>query len=72
MLQLPSDLSKARILISNDDGIQAEGLGVLEKIARKLSNDVWVVAPETQRKPMCVVEESSACGDRAAGRYRRQ
>jgi 5'-nucleotidase len=35
-----------RILITNDDGIHAEGLDVCEKIARTLSDDVWVVAPE--------------------------
>ena len=35
-----------RILITNDDGIYAEGLTVLEDIARSLSDDVWVVAPE--------------------------
>jgi 5'-nucleotidase len=35
-----------RILLSNDDGIHAPGLKALEKIARELSNDVWVVAPE--------------------------
>jgi 5'-nucleotidase len=35
-----------RILVTNDDGIHAEGLGVCEKIARELSDDVWVVAPE--------------------------
>lgn len=35
-----------RILITNDDGIHAEGLQVLERIARTLSDDVWVVAPE--------------------------
>jgi 5'-nucleotidase len=35
-----------RILITNDDGIHAEGLDVCEKIARTLSNDVWIVAPE--------------------------
>ncbi|UXN04373.1 5'/3'-nucleotidase SurE [Bartonella sp. HY406] len=35
-----------RILITNDDGIHAEGLTVLEDIARSLSDDVWVVAPE--------------------------
>jgi 5'-nucleotidase len=36
-----------RILITNDDGIEASGLGVLEKIAKNLTDDVWVVAPET-------------------------
>lgn len=38
-----------RILISNDDGIHAPGLAVLESIARALSDDVWVVAPEVER-----------------------
>jgi 5'-nucleotidase len=36
-----------RILITNDDGIEATGLNVLEKIATDLTDDVWVVAPET-------------------------
>ncbi|EEY00256.1 stationary phase survival protein SurE [Brucella pinnipedialis B2/94] len=40
---------KLRILLTNDDGIHAEGLAVLERIARKLSDDVWVVAPETDQ-----------------------
>lgn len=35
-----------RILITNDDGIHAEGIAVLERIARQFSDDVWVVAPE--------------------------
>lgn len=35
-----------RILITNDDGIHAPGLDVLERIARQLSDDVIVVAPE--------------------------
>src|SRR3712207_8635343 len=35
-----------RILVTNDDGIHAPGLKVLEEIARALSDDVWVVAPE--------------------------
>jgi 5'-nucleotidase len=39
------DLSKCRILLSNDDGVHAPGLAVLERIARSLSDDVWVVAP---------------------------
>jgi 5'-nucleotidase len=37
-----------RILLSNDDGINAPGLASLEKIARSLSDDVWIVAPETE------------------------
>ncbi len=43
------DLSSARILISNDDGIHAPGLKVLEEIAKSISNDVWIVAPETEQ-----------------------
>ncbi len=38
-----------RILITNDDGIEAPGLNVLQKIASDLSDDVWVVAPETEQ-----------------------
>ena len=38
-----------RILVTNDDGIQAPGLKVLERIARTLSKDVWVVAPEVEQ-----------------------
>ncbi|GLS28486.1 5'-nucleotidase /3'-nucleotidase /exopolyphosphatase [Mesorhizobium albiziae] len=38
-----------RILLTNDDGIHAEGLAVLERIARQFSDDVWVVAPETDQ-----------------------
>ena len=37
-----------RILLSNDDGINAPGLKALEKIAHELSDDVWVAAPETE------------------------
>jgi 5'-nucleotidase len=38
-----------RILVTNDDGIHAPGLAVLEGIAAQLSDDVWVVAPETDQ-----------------------
>ena len=38
-----------RILVTNDDGIHGPGLAVLENIARTLSDDVWVVAPETDQ-----------------------
>ena len=38
-----------RILCTNDDGIHAPGLKALETIARQLSSDVWVVAPETDQ-----------------------
>jgi 5'-nucleotidase len=39
----------ARILVSNDDGIDAPGLALLERIAKELSDDVWVVAPELEQ-----------------------
>ncbi|EME71751.1 5'(3')-nucleotidase/polyphosphatase [Paramagnetospirillum caucaseum] len=49
MFEPVSDPSGLRILISNDDGILAPGIKVLERIARTLSRDVWVVAPETEQ-----------------------
>ena len=38
-----------RILVTNDDGINAEGIKALERIARTLTDDVWVVAPEVEQ-----------------------
>lgn len=38
-----------KVLVTNDDGIAAAGLKVLENIAATLSKDVWVVAPETEQ-----------------------
>ncbi len=38
-----------RILLTNDDGIDSPGLHALREIARQLSDDVWVVAPETNQ-----------------------
>ena len=35
-----------RILLINDDGIDAPGLEVLERIAKELAREIWVVAPE--------------------------
>ncbi|NVJ97643.1 MAG: 5'/3'-nucleotidase SurE [Alphaproteobacteria bacterium] len=42
-------ISPARILISNDDGINAPGLAILERVARQFTDDVWVVAPEEEQ-----------------------
>lgn len=42
-----------RILVTNDDGIHAPGLETLERIARAISDDVWIVAP---------AEENSGAG----------
>jgi 5'-nucleotidase len=38
-----------RILLTNDDGINAPGLVTLEAIARQLSDDIWIVAPSEEQ-----------------------
>ncbi|CAN5250793.1 5'/3'-nucleotidase SurE [soil metagenome] len=38
-----------RILLTNDDGVHAPGLVILEKIARTLSDDIWIVAPAEEQ-----------------------
>jgi 5'-nucleotidase len=38
-----------RILLTNDDGIHAPGLELLETVAAKLSDDVWVCAPHDEQ-----------------------
>ena len=38
-----------RILLTTDDGIEAEGLAALERIARTLSDDVWTCAPAVEQ-----------------------
>ncbi|MFD1951020.1 5'/3'-nucleotidase SurE [Sphingomonas arantia] len=38
-----------RILLTNDDGIDARGLKVLETIARRFSDDITVVAPSEEQ-----------------------
>ena len=55
-----------RILVTNDDGIDAYGLEVLCRVARGLTDDVWVIAPHvdnsgashslTLKSPLRVVE----------------
>jgi len=42
-------ISVERILVSNDDGINAPGIAILEAIARQFSDDVWVVAPADEQ-----------------------
>lgn len=49
MPEPPLHLASARILVTNDDGIEAKGLKLLAKIAHTLSKDVWVVAPELEQ-----------------------
>ena len=43
------NLARARVLISNDDGIEAPGLKALEKVMRGLTREVWVIVPETEQ-----------------------
>lgn len=38
-----------RILLTNDDGIDAPGLKIAEEIAHALTDDVWVVAPASEQ-----------------------
>jgi len=35
-----------RILLTNDDGIDAPGLAALTDVARPFAHDIWVIAPE--------------------------
>src|ERR1700677_1287376 len=35
-----------RVMLTNDDGIDAPGMLVLEEIAAQIAHEVWVVAPE--------------------------
>ena len=50
-VSIPQDGSKpfGRILITNDDGIDAPGIAELEKIADVLADEVWVFAPDGNR-----------------------
>lgn len=43
------DLARARVLISNDDGVNAPGIKVLERAMKQVAGEVWVVAPETEQ-----------------------
>ena len=49
MFDRPIDLGQARILLTNDDGIEARGLKLLHKVVRRLCRDIWIVAPELEQ-----------------------
>lgn len=61
-----AQLKGKRVLVTNDDGIDADGLARLEALARRYCDDVWVIAPATHqsarsrgitlRTPLRVVE----------------
>ncbi len=38
-----------RILLTNDDGVHAPGLAILEQVARRFSDDIWIVAPAEEQ-----------------------
>ena len=48
-LKPPAKLGDHRVLIINDDGIEAHGIKLLEEIAREFTDDVWVVAPDEEK-----------------------
>ena len=62
-----------RILVTNDDGIHAPGLKVLEEIAREISDDVWVIAPEIEQSgashSLSLALAHASEGDLASSRY---
>jgi len=41
-----------RILLTNDDGVHAPGLEVLEEIARQFTDDIWICAPDEEQSGM--------------------
>lgn len=43
------DLSQSRVLLTNDDGIEAPGIALLEKLVAPLVKEVWVVAPRYEQ-----------------------
>ena len=42
-------LAKARVLLTNDDGIRSPGIHILEKVLAPLAREVWTVAPEREQ-----------------------
>ena len=46
MAAKPIDLARARVLVTNDDGIAAPGLKLLENVLKPLAREEWVVGPE--------------------------
>ena len=58
------DLRRTRAMVTNDDG--AHGIKILERIARQLSNDAWVVAPDDARNPEITVQGRRKIGDAVA------
>jgi len=49
MIDAKTDEQTTCILVTNDDGYNAPGLKLLEAMARSISDDVWIVAPEEEQ-----------------------
>ncbi len=43
---MKSPLRLPRLLLTNDDGFDAPGLGILIEVAKEFADEIWVVAPE--------------------------
>jgi 5'-nucleotidase len=48
-LSPPASASAHRVLLVNDDGIDAQGLTILEEQVRRFTDDVWVIAPDEEK-----------------------
>lgn len=62
-----------RILVTNDDGMDAPGLEVMEEIARSISDDVWMVAPLQEQSGQgraITVSDAVRVDQRAEKRFR--
>ena len=42
-------MKNLKILITNDDGINAPGIKLLNKVAREFSDDITIIAPEREQ-----------------------
>lgn len=49
MLKSPFNLSQARVLLTNDDGIDAPGIALLQELVRPLVGELFVCAPEMEQ-----------------------
>ena len=52
MNSFPKQLGSLRVLLTNDDGIDAPGLKVLRRIAAEFTDDIWVCAPGSESYQM--------------------
>lgn len=48
-LSPPAKAGAHRVLLVNDDGIEAPGIKLLEELVRSITDDIWVVAPDEEK-----------------------